>query len=543
MFGTAIKNIFRKQTKSEQNAFTILYGSHSGNSEFIAKEAQKYFKKNGVATAMFDLAKYTPQKLSNEKAVLIVISTHGEGDPPDSAKNFFMNLLSDEAPVLNHLHYSVCALGDSSYEHFCKTGKDIDTRLEELGARRLFRRVDCDVDFQKAASGWISGVLSISRSTKNKTADSLLSGTGNSAGTYHAVLQQKYLMNKGSLSETYHLVLAVEDKAFYYQAGDSLCVVPQNPDKLVYGIISQLQSLPGTILIYEDKETTLRQLIQEKLELTNLSKGLLERYQKLTRNNLLQKLLNDESQLHNYMKNSDFLDLLTDFPFQGELQDLVEVFRKIQPRYYSVASATTKHPGEVHLIVKLVQAENRGRMRYGACSSYLNYRMEPGQKINIRVIKNERFHTPKDKSPVIMIASGTGIAPFRAFMEEKEAGKFEGDCWLFFGEKCRGKDFFYQKEWENWKNRKLLSRLDVAFSRDQKEKIYVQHKIKEQSEEFYTWLNNGAYVYICGSVKMGADVKRTIRNILEPPGRENDSKNTTTWEQLVNESRIREDVY
>ncbi|MBN1924423.1 MAG: flavodoxin domain-containing protein, partial [Prolixibacteraceae bacterium] len=433
--------------------------------------------------------------------------------------------------------------GDSSYEHFCKTGKDIDTRLEELGARRLFSRVDCDVDFQKAASGWISGIFSISRGTKNKKADALFAGTANSAGTYQALLLRKYLINKGSLSETYHLVLAVEDKEFYYQAGDSVCVVPQNPDELVDGIIRQLKSFPGKVLRYEEEKTTLRQLFQEKPELTRLSKGLLERYQKLTRNILLQKLINDESQLQDYLKNSDFLDLLTDFPFQGELQNLVSIFRKIQPRYYSVASSATKHPGEVHLIVKQVQDENRGRMRHGACSLYLNYRMEPGQKINIRVTKNEHFRTPKYKSPVIMIASGTGIAPFRAFMEEKEAGKFEGDCWLFFGEKYREYDFFYQKEWEDWKNRKLLTRLDVAFSRDQTEKIYVQHKIKEQSTNFYNWLNKGAYVYICGSVKMGGEVKNAIKNVLEIHNQKNNPEKNISWKQLVNEDRIHEDVY
>ena len=542
MLGTTFKNIFKRKTGNQQNELTILYGSHSGNSEFIARETQKHFNKNGIKTTAFDLSGYSLRNLASEKSVLIVISTHGEGDPPDSAQKFYMNLFSDNAPLLNQLNFSVCALGDSSYEQFCKTGKDIDFRLEELGARRFYNRADCDVDFQKNASLWVSGILSVYQGRNGEINTSLPTIPNDSINNYQAIIKSKKLLNPDSSPKTYHIVLSVKDKSFYYQAGDSVRIIPENPGELVKKISEHLKAVSDTIITYEEKKYTLQQLLQKKLELTNLSKGLLERYQKLTKNEALQKLMTNHVRLQNYLQNCDVLDLITDFPYRGELQNLINVFRKIQPRYYSVASAIEKHPGEMHLIVKLVQTENRGRVHNGACSSYLNHWLEPGQIVNFRVVKNEQFRLPKDGSPLIMIAAGTGIAPFRAFLEEKETGKFNGDCWLIFGERSRKNNFFYQKEWEDREKQKLLNRTDFAFSRDQAEKIYVQHKISEQASEFFSWLNRGAHVYICGSVKMGKDVKNTIREVLQMHNK-NSSEASMTWEKLVNEDRIHEDVY
>ncbi len=544
MFGTTLKKIFKRQpANSQQNELTILYGSHTGNSEFIAKEAQKLFKKNGISTGVFDLARYSPQKLTHENSVLIVISTHGEGDPPDAAQKFFVNLFSDEAPSLAHLNYSVCALGDSSYEHFCKTGKDIDLRFKELGARRFYNRVDCDVEFQLTATSWISGILSTYHETNGENTDvpALISSAPDS--TFNAEVKSKYLLNEGCEPDTYHIVLSVNDESFHYKSGDSIRIVPQNSKELVEKITGYLQANPQTTVSYENKNVALEQLFREKLELTSLSKGVLERYFAFTHNKDLFDLMGNEEQLHDYLQNNDVLDLVTDFPFNGGEQELVNILRKIQPRYYSVTSALAKHPGEVHLIVKLVQAENRGRLRNGACSSYLNNWLEPGHKTEIRVVKNEQFRLPKDNSPVIMIAAGTGIAPFRAFLEEKEAGRFNGDCWLVFGEKYRQYNFFYQKEWENWGEHKLLERLDVAFSRDHHKKIYVQDKILEQATEFCNWLNRGAHIYICGSIEMGKDVKDTIQQVFEKYAENDNIKSPLTWKTLLNKGCIHEDVY
>ncbi|MBW8332604.1 MAG: flavodoxin domain-containing protein, partial [Prolixibacteraceae bacterium] len=541
MFETAIQKIFRKPTDRPTDEIVVLYGSHSGNSEFIAKEAQKYLKKNGLSVTACDMAKYEFGKLTNEKSVLIVVSTQGEGDPPDSAQKFCKNLFAENAPLLTNLQFAVCALGDSSYEHFCKTGKDIDRRLGELGAIRFHQRVDCDVEFHQAASGWVSEVLG-KYSGKTESAPVQIN-TENLHRPYPAIVKEKFRLNEGSPSETYHIVLAVDDPDFRYQPGDTVGIFPENQDELADQILKQLNVSPEKVISFENKTIPLRKLLTAQFELTAISKKLLENYQKLTQKPELEKLLTDGKKLQDYIRHHDVLDVLVEFPFSGNPEDLIAVLRKLQPRYYSIASSQRKHPGEVHLIVKLVQSEQNGRIRSGACSSYLNRWIEVGQKINVQLIPNEQFRMQTGETPMIMVAAGTGIAPFRAFLEEWENGNLQGETWLIFGEKHRDFDFFYQKEWEYWLENNQLDRLDVAFSRDQAEKVYVQHKIEEQADEFYQWLNRGAHVYVCGSVAMGNEVRQAICRVIQTAGGKTEKEATAHWENLLNENRIHQDLY
>ncbi|HZL11925.1 MAG TPA: flavodoxin domain-containing protein [Prolixibacteraceae bacterium] len=541
MFGTAIQKIFRKPTDRPTDEIVVLYGSHSGNSEFIAKEAQKYLKKNGLSATACDMAKYEFRKLTNEKSVLIVVSTQGEGDPPYSAQKFCKNLFAENAPLLTNLQFAVCALGDSSYEHFCKTGKDIDQRLGELGAIRFHQRVDCDVEFHQAASGWVSEVLG-KYSGKTESAPVQID-TENLHRLYPAIVKEKLRLNEGSPTETYHIALAVEDSDFRYLPGDTVGIFPENQDELADQILRQLNVSPEKVISFENKSIPFRKLLTTQFELTAISKKLLENYQKRTQNPKLEKLLTDGKMLQDFIRHHDVLDVMVKFPFSGNPEDLIAVLRKLQPRYYSIASSQRKHPGEVHLIVKLVQSEQNGRIRLGACSSYLNHWIEVGQKINIQLIPNEQFRMQTGEVPMIMVAAGTGIAPFRAFLEEQENRKFQGKNWLIFGEKYRDFDFFYQKEWEHWLANNYLTRLDVAFSRDQAEKIYVQHKIKEQANEFYQWLNRGAHVYVCGSVAMGNEVRQVICRVIQTAGEKTEKEATLYLEKLVNENRIHQDLY
>jgi len=541
MFGTAIQKIFRKPTDRPTDEIVVLYGSHSGNSEFIAKEAQKYLKKNGLSATACDMAKYEFRKLTNEKSVLIVVSTQGEGDPPDSARKFYKNLFAENAPLLTNLQFAVCALGDSSYEHFCKTGKDIDKRLEELGAIRFHQRVDCDVEFHQAASGWVSEVLGKYAGKIDSVPVQI--NTENLHPTYPAIVKEKLRLNEGSLSETYHIALSVDDPDFHYLPGDTIGIFPENQAELTDQILKQLNLSPEMVISFENKLIPLRKLLTTQFELTAISKKLLENHQQLTQNPELEKLLTDEKKLQDYLRHHDVLDVLVEFPFLGNPEDLVAVLRKLQPRYYSNASSQRKHSGEVHLIVKLVQLEQNGRIRSGACSSYLNRWIEVGQKINIQLIPNEQFRMQTGEVPMIMVAAGTGIAPFRAFLEEQENGNIQGKNWLIFGEKHRDFDFFYQKEWERWVKNNQLTRLDVAFSRDQAEKIYVQHKIEEQANEFYQWLNQGAHVYICGSVAMGNEVMQAICRVIQTAGGKTEKEAIVYWENLINENRIHQDLY
>lgn len=534
IFGTAIRKIFKKPADQPTDEIVILYGSHTGNSEFIAKEAQKYLKTNGISVTACDIAKYEFRKLMNEKSVLIIVSTHGEGDPPDSALKFYKNLFAENASLLTNLQFAVCALGDSSYEHFCKIGKDIDRRLGELGAIRFHQRVDCDVEFHHAASGWVSEILGKYPGKTESVPVQI--NTENPHKLYRAVVKEKFRLNEGSLSETYHIVLAVDDPEFHYQPGDSVGIFPENQVELTDQILSQLNVSP-------EEAIPLRKQLTENYELTIISKKMLENYQKITRNQELGKLFQNEKRLQDYIRQHDVLDVLMEFPFSASPEDFVGVLRKIQPRCYSIASSQRKHPGEVHLVVKLVQSEQNGRIRTGACSSYLNHWIEAGQKIDVQLISNEQFRMQTGENPMIMVAAGTGIAPFRAFLEEMENGKYLGKCWLIFGEKHRDFDFFYQKEWEYWLTNNYLARLDVAFSRDQAEKVYVQHKIEEQADEFYRWLNRGAHVYVCGSVAMGNAVRQAICRAIQTVGRKPEKEADAYLEMLMNENRIHQDLY
>lgn len=541
MFETVLKKIFSKQTEQPTDEITILYGSHSGNSEFIAKEAQKYLKKNGLSVTACNLMKYDFKKLSDEKSVMIIISTQGEGDPPDAAQKFYKNLFAENAPLLPHLQFAVCALGDSSYEHFCQTGKDIDRRLEELGAKRFQQRVDCDVEFHQSASGWVSEVLQKCKGTTESAPVQM--NTESHHRLFQAIVIEKRRLNEGSSCETYHIALTVDDPDFRYQPGDSIGIFPQNQKALTDKILGQLNVFPETVVLFENKSMSFRELLTEQLELTAISKRLLENYQKLTHDGELEKLLADEHKLQDYIRHQDVLDVLIDFPFTADAKELVPVLRKLQPRCYSISSSQRKHPGEVHLIVKQVQTEQCGRIRSGACSSYLNHRIEVGQKINVQLISNEQFRMQTDGTPMILISAGTGIAPFRAFMEERENRKHPGKSWLIFGEKHRDYDFFYQKEWEHWIQNNQLERMDVAFSRDQVEKIYVHHKMVEQSNEFYQWLNQGAHVYVCGSVAMGNDVRQAMVEVIQKAGGKTEIEAALYWENLINGNRFHQDVY
>ena len=541
MFGTAIKKVFRKQTDRPTDEITVLYGSHSGNSEFIAKEAQNYLKKNGLSANACNVAKYDIQRLGTEQFVLVVISTHGEGDPPDSALKFYKNLFSEHAPSLTNLQFAVCALGDSSYEQFCKTGKDIDLRLEELGAHRIHNRVDCDLEFHQAASNWVSEVLRKCKTVETEPAPIQIR-TENLHQVHQAIIKEKVCLNEVASSETYHVVLSI-DSDFRYQPGDSIGIVPQNQEPLVDQILKQLNFCAETTVVYHNETVLLKKLLINKFELTSISKKLIENYQQLAKSTKLASLLTDEKELHDYIRNCDVLDIITDFPLSVSPEDFISVLRTFQARHYSISSSQQKHPREVHLIVKQVQSEQKGRIRSGACSSFLNHSIEPGCQINIRLIPNEQFRIQANGTPMIMIGAGTGIAPFRAFLQEKERVKADGKSWLFFGEKYQQTDFFYKAELERWQQTGLLNHIDLAFSRSQSDKIYVQHKITEQSAEFFDWLNRGAHVYICGSVAMGRDVKQAICRVIQTVGEKTEQEALLYWEKMIDESRIHQDVY
>lgn len=544
MFASAVKKLLKKKKVSHQAVLTILYGGQSGNSEFLAKEAKKYLQKNAFTPRVVNMAKYDFKQLEEEQHLLVLVSTHGEGEPPESASRFYRFLFSEEAPRLNRLNYAVCALGDSSYEYFCQTGKDMDRRLQELGGTRLFDRVDCDVEFHQAAARWLSGVLAVLQNHGDEQSEAIHIEADRQRETFQAVVREKYRLNEGSDSATFHVVLSVNHPDFSYKPGDSVSIVPRNPDSLVQLVLDQLACDKDVQVDYEGRSHSFKWLLTHSFELTTLSKGLLTRYQALVRSRGLEALLADEKELNRYLKHHDVVDLFGDFPTQAGPGELVPVFRKLQARLYSIASSANTHPGEVHLTVKQVCFSSGGRDREGACSGYLSQWLEAGESLSVQLVPNEQFRLPgQPEIPVIMIGAGAGVAPFRAFMQERAGQQVPSKNWLFFGEKRQQYDFFYQEDWASWLCTSSLSRLDLAFSRDRDEKVYVQHKIRQEGTTFFEWLNQGAHVYVCGSVAMGHAVRETIRELVELAGDLSEKESESYLNSLLEEGRWHADLY
>ena len=540
---------------------TVLFGSQTGNSSSLAKKMTKKLEEQGFQVNLSSMSDFKTNQLKKLQNLLIVVSTHGEGEPPDSAIAFHEFLNSKRAPKLEQLKYSVLALGDTSYEFFCQTGKDFDTRLEELGASRLTPRIDCDVDFDESAAEWMSQVL---ESLGEKSAANLVSvssvGAVASVATESVysrsnpfqaeVLENLNLNGRGSDRETRHLELSLEGSGLTYQAGDSLGIYPQNHPQLVEDIISASGwNAEELVSLSKNKgEVSLREALRSHYEVTVLTKPLLEQIVKITANAELRKLLEpgNEQQLRSYISEHDLLDLIQDYKLEGvSAKDLVSVLRKVPARLYSIASSPSAYPDEVHLTVRTVRYEHKGRNRYGVCSTQLAERIQPGETLPVFIQHNDGFKLPDNPdAPIIMIGPGTGVAPFRAFLGEREESGSEGKNWLFYGDQHFATDFLYQVEWQRWLADGILTNMDVAFSRDTDQKVYVQHRMQERSREIYEWLQEGAYIYVCGDEKkMAHDVHSTLAAILVQEGGMTMEQATDYLIELQQQKRYQRDVY
>jgi sulfite reductase (NADPH) flavoprotein alpha-component len=542
---------------------TVLYGSQTGNSQGLAKEFSRKLEERGFNVTLSSMSDFKPTSLKSVQNLLIVVSTQGEGDPPDSAVLFYEFLHSKRAPRLESLHYSVLALGDRSYEFFCKTGKDFDSRLEELGAQRLSPRVDCDVDFDEPAAEWFKSVLIALNGTQAATVD--VAGAGNAVQTgfstetevysrtnpFHAeVLENINLNGRGSSRETRHLEISLEGSNLQYEPGDCLGIYPQNHPELVDTLIDVMKWNPDETVMVNKKgeECQLRDALLSHYEITVLTKPLLEQVARLSGNSGLYELLSPEraQELKAYLKGRDLLDLVQDYALQGvPASEFVQILRKMPARLYSIASSYKANPGEVHVTIRTVRYHANGRDRYGVCSVHSAERLQPGDTLPVYIHHNPNFKLPSDPdTPVIMIGPGTGVAPFRAFLAEREEIGAKGKTWLFYGDQHFQTDFLYQLDWQNWLKNGVLTKMDVAFSRDTPEKIYVQHRMLEKSKELYSWLQEGAHVYICGDEKhMAHDVHATLAAILVQEGGMSEEQALAYLSDMQREKRYQRDVY
>lgn len=533
---------------------TVLYGTESGNCEALADQVVKAAKKKGVKASMKNLADLKPEDLSGFEQMAVIISTWGDGEPPEAVEGFYEAFLKAE-PDLKGTRFSVCALGDTSYEQYCETGKVFDSRLEALGSERMTAREDCDVDFDDAFGAWLDLLLVEVGSAGAVVTDfaavaSIPTVEYGKKNPFPAeVLEVVVLNGERSAKETIHLELSLEGSGLTYEVGDALAVVPINAEDVVQDLLKVTGfSEAEEVEIKGGDVVPLGTALRHRLDITALSRAIARKYAALAENTELARLLSDEatSEFREWIWGRQIVDLLEAFPIKGlTAQQFVSVLRKLPPRLYSIASSIKAHPGEVHLTVAAVRYEGHGRDRKGVASTFLADDAPAGTKVGVYVHRNNNFRLPEDdEKPVIMVGPGTGIAPFRAFVEERGERGAKGESWLFFGDQKYSYDFLYQLEWQDHLKEGNLSRLDVAFSRDQPEKVYVQDVMREQAEELYEWLKKGAYFYVCGDAeRMAKDVHETLIGIVESEGHLSREEAVAYVDQLKKDKRYQRDVY
>lgn len=538
---------------------TILFGSQTGNAQGLAKKAGKKLEENGFKIEVSSMSDFKPNNLKKVKNLLIVVSTHGEGDPPDNALSFHEFVHGKRAPKLEDLRFSVLSLGDSSYEFFCQTGKEFDEKLEELGGVRLHPRVDCDLDYDEPAAEWLDGVLNglskanggsstpVSTGVESLTTESIYSRTN----PFRAeVLENLNLNGRGSNKETRHLELSLEGSGLTFQPGDSLGVYPENDPALVDILLEELKWNPEeTVTINKQGEVgSLKDALISQFEITVLTKPLLKQAAEISSNSELKDLVSagNEEKVKEYLEGRDLLDLVRDFgPWENSPQEFISILRKMPARLYSISSSFAANPDEVHLTIGAVRYDAHGRERKGVCSILCAERLQPGDTLPVYIQHNENFKLPENPdTPIIMVGPGTGVAPFRSFMQEREEIGAEGKAWMFFGDQHFVTDFLYQTEWQKWVKDGVLTKMDVAFSRDTDQKVYVQHRLLENSKELFDWIQAGAAFYVCGDEKhMAHDVHNTLIEILEKEGRMTTGEAEAYLADMQKQKRYQRDVY
>jgi len=542
------------------STLTILYASQTGNAKGVASKLEQSAKAAGINVVLKNIADYKAKALKNESHLLIVASTNGEGEAPDDAIEFHEYLLGKKAPKLPNLSYSVLALGDSSYEFFCQTGKDFDERLKVLGAKQVTPRVDCDVDYDSDCESWTASIVESLKDELTQATSGLAPvidlPTAGAESQYSKQnpfeaefsLSQK-ITGRDSAKDVRHIEIDLGESGLTYQVGDALGVWFENDADLVADLIATLR-LTGEEKIKlkvngANQVFTLTDALTTQLEITQTAPAFVEFWAKISGDKALTKIAADKNTAREYAGEHQIIDVVKAAKTEIDPQFFVESLRKLTPRLYSIASAQAEAEEEVHLTVGLVSFDANGEPRTGGASSFLANRLEEGQKVRVFVEHNDNFRLPQsDDTPVIMIGPGTGVAPFRAFMQEREARDANGDNWMFFGDQTFTQDFLYQVEWQNYLKSGLLTRMDVAFSRDQAEKVYVQDRLKEQASDVFSWLERGAHLYICGDAnRMAKDVHQTLVEIIQEHGKLSVEQAEDYLKSLRSNKRYQKDVY
>jgi len=536
-------------------SLTIISASHTGNGRKICEKLAAAVQAVGVQARVVKAGDYQPREIAKEKLLYVVISTHGDGDPPDEARAFYEYLGSKRAPQLPDLQFSVLALGDSSYPKFCEAGRVVDERLAKLGAKRLLPRVDCDVDFEKLAQTWADDALARMREFKEKSAPA----APIAAGAVHAaaavpeltranpataeVLANQRIVGRAALREVRHVEVAFPGLGNLYKAGDALGIVHRNPESAIDAVLKATRVDAAATVTLDGKTHTLLEWLRDERELTRIARPLLVQVAKQA-NVDISELLGNAPAMAKLTASCQVSDVLASYPADWTPEALVAALRPVSGRVYSIASSPAVVGDEAHLTVAVVGSDTDRKLLAGAASEFV-VKTPADSNVQVWIERNERFHVPADGSrDMIMIGPGTGVAPFRGFVQEREATSASGRNWLFFGGRSLYHDFLYQLEWQQALKRKALHRVDVAFSRDQAEKIYVQHRIRQAGKELFAWLSNGAYVYVCGdATAMAPDVNTALLDVVREHGNM-DADDAQAWvSDLTADGRYLRDVY
>jgi len=519
----------------------ILYATESGNSERLANDAAKAARKQGLKPTVIDMADLELATLAKAKRLIVIAATWGEGEPPARTARAYTELMGEGAPKLEGIEYGVLALGDSAYADFCTIGQKIDARLETLGAKRIADRVDCDLDFEKPAAEWIDTTLKTlappeaERGTVIAVDFGARQQSAADTGPVEAEVSEWINLNSSrSDKETIHLELAFDGAAPAYKPGDSLDLYAENDPAYV----DQLLKSAGLA-----SDEGLRAEFLKSRDVTTLSLKALETYAATTGHQYVKSLL-ESGEAKGWIAGRQLIDLVEYFPISLSAEQLRGLTRPLAPRAYSIASSRREVGEEAHLLVSAVRYESFGRARKGVASNFVADRLKKGARVRAKLKPNKHFALPAPERDIIMVGPGTGVAPYRAFVQERRATGAKGRNWLFFGDRRFTHDFLYQLEWQDALKEGSLARMDVAFSRDTPQKIYVQHKLWERRRDLIEWLENGAYFYVCGDAKaMAKDVRSTLARAYADVNGVSPEIAQQALAKLESERRYLQDVY
>ncbi|WP_343155060.1 assimilatory sulfite reductase (NADPH) flavoprotein subunit [Buchnera aphidicola (Kurisakia onigurumii)] len=552
-----IKNKKNEKIISQNSKVTIISASQTGNARSVSEQLYHQLKENNIDSKLFNAYEYKFKKIQNEDVLIIVISTQGEGDLPEESLQMFNFLKSKKKIILNNISYSIFGLGDSSYEFFCEAGKKFDNILKKLGAVPILERIDADLDYSDYVKPWIKNIISIIKKKnknievknseiENNISKKSINNIFNKLNPYIASISvNQKITGRYSKKDVRHIELDIENSGINYCPGDSLGIWYENDPELILEILDILQIKKNEFYIYKNKKINIFESLKKIFDITVNSPFTVKKYFILNQKFSLNSIFENEKDIFLYSKTTPFLEMIRKYPCKISAEKLSTILRSLSPRFYSISSSQLENEDEIHITVNCLRYMISNKMHIGGASGYLSNRLMVNDTVKIFVEKNNQFKLPKNiDSNIIMIGPGTGIAPFRSFMQERDNNKSQGKNWLFFGNPTISEDFLYQEEWKRYLKKGLLTNIDLAWSQDQTEKIYVQDKILEKGKELWDWIKQGSFIYVCGNASnMAKDVEQCLIKIISENSFMSLEKSENFLNKLREEKRYQRDIY